>query len=111
MKRSHSVYALLILLALTLGTARNARSQNTATLTGVVTDPQGGTVKAAKVTLTNKSTGAQRTTVAGDEGRYTFVSVSPEHTRLSRRRNWLRTLRKRQPEHKSGRRNRARRST
>jgi hypothetical protein len=34
-------------------------------------------VKAAKVTLTNKSTGAQRTTVAGDEGRYTFVSLSP----------------------------------
>jgi len=77
MKRSHSVYALLILLALTLGTARNARGQNTATLTGVVTDPQGGTVKAAKVTLTNKSTGAQRTTVAGEEGRYTFVSLSP----------------------------------
>ena len=83
MKRSHFVSALVILLALMLGTANSARGQNTATLSGVVTDPQGGSVKGAKVTLTNKSTGAERTTVSGEEGRYAFVSLSPGTYKIS----------------------------
>jgi len=77
MKRSHFVSALVILLALMSATANSTRGQNTATLSGVVTDPQGGSVKAAKVTLTNKSTGAERTTMSGEEGHYAFVSLPP----------------------------------
>jgi len=69
--------ALLILLALTLGSAGLVTAQNTGRLSGLVSDPQGGSVKAAKVTLTSKSTGAERTTVSNDDGRFGFVSVAP----------------------------------
>ena len=77
MKRSQIVSALLILLALTLGSGKAARAQNTATLSGVVKDQQGGSIRAAKVTLASKSTGAERTSVSNDEGRYGFVSLAP----------------------------------
>jgi len=77
MKRSHFVFALLILLVLILGIANNAAAQNTATLSGVITDPQGGSVNEAKITLTSKSTGAVRTTNSGEDGRYAFVLLSP----------------------------------
>src|ERR1051326_723816 len=77
MKRSQMVLALLTLLVLILANAGSSRAQNTATLSGVVSDPQGGSVKGAKVTLTNKGTGAERSATANDDGRYSFVSVSP----------------------------------
>jgi len=77
MKRSQMVSALLTLLVLILGTAGLSHAQNTATLSGVVSDPQGGSVRGAKVTLTSKGTGAERTATANDEGRYSFVSVTP----------------------------------
>jgi len=77
MKRSQMVLALLTLLVLILGTSELSQAQNTATLSGVVSDPQGGSVRGAKVTLTSKGTGAERTATANDDGRYTFVSVNP----------------------------------
>jgi Carboxypeptidase regulatory-like domain/TonB dependent receptor len=77
MKRSHVVSALSLLLVLTLGSAEPAMAQNTGRLSGLVSDPQGGSVKGAKVTLTSKSTGAERTTVSNDDGRFGFVSVAP----------------------------------
>jgi len=40
--------ARLVLLLLILGAGARAAAQNTATLSGVVTDPQGASVKAAK---------------------------------------------------------------
>src|SRR6266446_7095004 len=83
MKRSHFVFALLILLALILGIANNAAAQNTATLSGVITDPQGGSVNEAKITLTSKSTGAARTTNSGEDGRYAFVLLSPGTYKMS----------------------------
>src|SRR6266404_2524632 len=83
MKRSHFVFALMILLALILGIANNAAAQNTATLSGVVTDPQGGSVNEAKITLTSKSTGAVRTTNSGEDGRYAFVLLSPGTYKMS----------------------------
>ena len=75
--------ARLVLLLLILGAGARAAAQNTATLSGVVTDPQGASVKAAKVTLTSKSTGAARTAVANDEGRYSFVSLAPGRYKIS----------------------------
>src|SRR5262245_52801559 len=50
---------------------------NTATLSGTVVDPQGLGVKGAKLTLTSKASGAERSIVADDEGRYTFVGIVP----------------------------------
>ena len=83
MKRSHVVSALLILLVLTLGSAGLATAQNTGRLSGLVSDPQGGSVKGAKVTLTSKSTEAERTTVSNDDGRFGFVSVAPGNYKIT----------------------------
>src|SRR5262245_11735883 len=83
MKRNQTLCALLILLALILVTAGQALAQNTATLSGVVRDQQGGSISGAKVTLTSKNTGAERTSVANDEGRYSFVALAPGTYRIS----------------------------
>ena len=47
----------------------------TGSVTGVVTDPQGGTVAGADVTLTDLATNNSRTTTTNDSGRYHFASV------------------------------------
>src|SRR5438094_1760125 len=67
----------LVLLAV-LGCATIVAAQvNTATLSGTVSDPQGLAVKGARVTMTNASTGAQRTAVTDDGGRYNLVGLPP----------------------------------
>jgi hypothetical protein len=77
MKRNQTLCALLTLLVLILGTVGEAPAQNTATLSGMVRDQQGGSIRGAKVTLTSKTSGAERTSIANDEGRYTFVALAP----------------------------------
>src|SRR5881409_1130476 len=47
----------------------------TGSVTGVVTDPQGGTVAGADVTMTDVATKTSRTTTTNDSGRYHFASV------------------------------------
>jgi len=49
----------------------------TGSVTGVVTDPQGGTVAGADVTLTDVATNNPRTTTTNDSGRYHFANVIP----------------------------------
>src|SRR5712672_1515428 len=84
MKRNQLVLALSLLLVLILGNPVHSSAQsNTATLSGAVTDPQGLGVKSAKITLVNKATGAERTTTADDNGRYTFVSLAPGIYRMT----------------------------
>lgn len=56
---------------------------NTATLSGTVFDPQNLGVKGAKVTLTNAATGATRTAVADDNGRYNLVGVPPGRYKMT----------------------------
>jgi hypothetical protein len=78
MQRRHSVFAWFLLCVLVLGCAAAATAQvNTATLSGTVTDPQGLAVKGAKVTLTNTGTGAERTVITDDNGRYNVVGLPP----------------------------------
>src|SRR5580700_2069383 len=78
MVRRPSVRACVVvcLLMLAFGVAVSAQV-NTSTLVGVVTDPQGLPVHGAKVTATNAVNGAERTTVADDNGRYTLVGLPP----------------------------------
>jgi hypothetical protein len=83
MKRNQMLFALLTLLGLMLSTGGRVSAQNTATLSGVVKDQQGGSIRAAKVTLTSKNTGAGRTSVSNDEGRYGFVSLAPGTYRIT----------------------------
>src|SRR5215469_10962540 len=82
MKRNQTWSALLIFFVLALCVS-GAAAQNTATLSGVVKDQQGGSIRGAKVTLTSKSTGAERTSVSNDEGRYGFVALAPGTYKIS----------------------------
>lgn len=49
--------------------------QATATLTGVVTDPNGAVIQGATVTATNKATNSTRTVTTNDEGYYVISSL------------------------------------
>src|SRR6266481_5967134 len=79
-----SMLAGALLLLLVLGCATMAPAQvNTATLSGTVSDPQGLPVKGAKVTMTNAGTGAQRTSVTDDAGRYNLVGLPPGEYKMA----------------------------
>jgi Carboxypeptidase regulatory-like domain len=60
-----------------LGLSAAFAQVNTASLTGVVTDQQGGVVRGAKVMLTSAVTGSERTVTVDDEGRYSIVGIVP----------------------------------
>src|SRR5215470_2105400 len=69
---------------LVLGVASTAPAQvNTATLSGTVSDPQNLPVKGAKVSLTNSTTGATRTAVTDDDGRYNMVGLPPGQYKMT----------------------------
>ena len=73
-----------VILCLILGYAAIAAAQvNTATLSGVVTDPQGLAVRGAKVTVTSVTTGASRSIIADDDGRYSLIGLPPGRYKLS----------------------------
>jgi len=74
--------ALLVLLVLG-GPAIGTAQVNTATLSGTVFDPQNLAVKGAKLTLTNAATGATRTAVTDDSGRYNLVGIPPGRYKLT----------------------------
>ena len=48
-----------------------------ASLQGTVTDPGGGVVPGADVTLSNQASGAHRHTISDETGRYLFVQIGP----------------------------------
>src|ERR1700747_3492262 len=73
---------LSVLLVLGSGAAVSAQV-NTASLSGTVFDPQNLAVKAAKVTLTNAATGATRTAVTDENGRYNLVGIPPGRYKMT----------------------------
>src|SRR5208337_3631612 len=83
MQRRQSSFACVVLcVAILLGVTPAVAQVNTATLAGVVTDPQGLTVRGAKVTATSLATGAERTATADDGGHYTIVGLVPGEYKL-----------------------------
>jgi hypothetical protein len=68
-----AVFCVALLLTATAAVAQI----NTATLSGLVTDPQGLAVRGAKVAVTFLATGAERSTVVDDGGRYNLVGLVP----------------------------------
>jgi hypothetical protein len=79
-----SLTTVMMVCLLVLGSAAMASAQvNTATLSGTVSDPQGLPVKGAKVTVTNAGTGAQRTSVTDDGGRYNLVGLPPGQYKMA----------------------------
>src|SRR5260221_12250373 len=77
MGRRQSVCVWILLVILILGWAGGTTAQNTASLAGTVMDPSGLAVRGAKLTLTSSTTGAERTAISDDTGRYGFLSLSP----------------------------------
>jgi outer membrane receptor protein involved in Fe transport len=82
MQRRQALFAFVMLCAVILLSAGAANAQNTATLSGTVTDPQGLAVRGAKVTLTSSTTSSERVTVADDAGHYTLVGLVPGEYKL-----------------------------
>jgi hypothetical protein len=83
MQRRQSSFACVVLcVAILLGVTTAVAQVNTATLTGLVTDPQGLAVRGAKVTATSLATGAERTATADDGGRYIIVGLVPGEYQL-----------------------------
>src|SRR5262249_51016395 len=54
-----------------------AHAQDTTTLSGTVTDPQGKVIQGAAITATNTATGAVRTVTSSDSGAYVFTQITP----------------------------------
>ncbi|MGB8325041.1 MAG: carboxypeptidase regulatory-like domain-containing protein, partial [Candidatus Acidiferrum sp.] len=77
MQRRRSLFAFVMVCAVILASAGPARAQNTATLSGFVTDPQGLAVRGAKVTLSSTTTSAERTALADDSGHFILVGLVP----------------------------------
>ena len=68
--------AVLLPLFFVLLCAENLFSQNTAAITGTVTDPTGGVVPAARVTITDVETNTSRRIVTDSAGRYSSGPLS-----------------------------------
>jgi hypothetical protein len=77
------VFLGILLVILMLSAATASAQVNTATLSGTVFDPQNLGVKGAKVTLTNAATGATRTAVTDDNGRYNLVGIPPGRYKMT----------------------------
>ena len=75
--------AVLLVLLVLGGRAILDAQVNTATLSGTVLDPQNLAVKGATVTLTNAATGASRTAVTDDSGRYNLVGIAPGRYKIT----------------------------
>jgi hypothetical protein len=73
--------AVSFLLAITLALSafpKAARAQiGNATLGGTVTDPSGGVIADAELTLTNKATGFEAKATSNERGEYTFRNLTP----------------------------------
>lgn len=83
MQRRQSLFAFVVLCVAVLLFAGSAAAQvNTATLSGVVNDPQGLAVRTAKVTVTSQATGVERSVSVDDAGRYIFVGLVPGEYKL-----------------------------
>jgi hypothetical protein len=72
---------LLMTLSLVL-LATNARAQYRTSIQGVVTDPSGGVVAGATLTLTNTLTGEKQTRITDDKGIYNFNALPAAPFRL-----------------------------
>src|SRR5882672_7214485 len=75
--------AMMLCLLVLVWAAMASAQVNTATLSGTVSDPQGLPVKGARVTVTNAGTGAQRTSVTDDGGRYNLVGLPPGQYKMA----------------------------
>ncbi|SNT38696.1 Carboxypeptidase regulatory-like domain-containing protein [Granulicella rosea] len=74
-ERLRNLTLAMLALVFLFSTSLFAQTAGSASVAGVVTDPTGATVPAAKVTLTNSETGTSRSTVTDDSGIYSLPNV------------------------------------
>lgn len=67
---------LVVLLALVPGALPLAAQQTLGSLLGTITDPSGGVVPGARVTLLDQDTGLERTTTSTSAGSYSFYDLA-----------------------------------
>jgi hypothetical protein len=78
MRRRRPLFAFVVLCkVIFFGVVSCFAQVNTATLTGLVSDPQGLAVRGAKITLTSEKTGTERSGVSDESGRYRVVGLTP----------------------------------
>ncbi len=83
MHRRQGMFAFVVsCVVLLLGISSAVAQVNTATLSGVVTDPQGLAVRGAKVMATFLATGAERSATSDEGGHYTLVGLVPGEYKL-----------------------------
>ena len=82
-KRVALLLAALFCLCALAPSALFAQSVSTGTVAGTVTDPSGGAIVGATVTLTDTATSISRTDVTNENGRYFFASVVPSKYTVS----------------------------
>lgn len=71
----------LFVAAAVLIAAPQVRAQYRASIQGVVTDPSGGVVPGATLTLTDDATNEKRTTTSNGDGIYNFGALPPIRSR------------------------------
>ena len=77
MRARRGLYQFLVLLFLAAITPFSGFSQSTTLLRGTITDPQGGVIAGAVVTLSNAGTGFNRSVTTDNSGGYQFVQIAP----------------------------------
>lgn len=75
MKRS--LFAFIFATLMLCLSAAVAFAQNTAGVTGVVSDPAGGVIRGAEVKLTDTKTSAEQSTTTNEQGVYAFQKAAP----------------------------------
>ena len=82
-KRFSVIYAFLPILFIALCALRAFAQFESATLTGVVTDPANAVVPAADIRAVNMDTNQETAAATNSEGRYTFTNLRPGSYRVS----------------------------
>jgi hypothetical protein len=77
MRAKPGLRRLFVYLLLTAAASTSGFSQSTTLLRGTITDPQGGLIAGAVVTLSNAGTGFNRSLTTDQRGEYQFVQLAP----------------------------------
>ena len=70
-------FVVLMCLSLCFASPSRPQAVNAGSVSGLITDPSGGAIAGATITLTDKSTSTARTTTSNEAGRYFFANVAP----------------------------------
>ena len=91
LKRLNNLGSLLVAVSLLIGASAFGQNQ-TAQISGLITDASGGVVPAASVTLLNNDDGVKRTSQSNKEGYYVVPLLQPGHYTITVKANGFQTV-------------------